>query len=68
MYLNGVLQEEVFVKQPLDMRDPNHSNYVYRLPKAIYGLKQPSRAWYDTLQTIEFVMSCANTSLFVLRH
>ncbi|KAI3771392.1 hypothetical protein L6452_02556 [Arctium lappa] len=50
-FLNGKLNEEVYVEQPPGFYDPKYPNYVYKLSKALYGLKQAPRAWYDTLSS-----------------
>nr|GEX13321.1 hypothetical protein [Tanacetum cinerariifolium] len=48
-FLNGPLKEEVYVAQPDRFVDPDHPEKVYRLRKALCGLKQAPRAWYDEL-------------------
>nr|GEU95588.1 copia protein [Tanacetum cinerariifolium] len=49
-FLNGFINEEVYVAQPPGFIDFAKSNHVYRLKKALYGLKQAPKAWYDRLK------------------
>ncbi|GJS48343.1 retrovirus-related pol polyprotein from transposon TNT 1-94 [Tanacetum coccineum] len=55
IFLNGPLKEEVYVAQPDEFVDPDHLEKIYRLRKALYGLKKAPRAWYDEL--LNFLMS-----------
>ncbi|KAI3810977.1 hypothetical protein L1987_20690 [Smallanthus sonchifolius] len=48
-FLYGKIGEEVYVKQPPGFVDPAHPNKVLKLDKALYGLHQAPRAWYETL-------------------
>ncbi|XP_074306191.1 uncharacterized protein LOC141641430 [Silene latifolia] len=48
-FLNGYLNEEVFVEQPPGFLDSKFQNHVFKLDKALYGLKQAPRSWYDRL-------------------
>nr|GEX06657.1 hypothetical protein [Tanacetum cinerariifolium] len=71
-FLNGSLNEEVYVAQPDEFVDPDHPEKVYRLRKALYGLKQASRAWYDELSkflTSKGFTKCAiDQTLFTIRY
>ncbi|KAI3795101.1 hypothetical protein L1987_37746 [Smallanthus sonchifolius] len=48
-FLYGKVHEEVYVTQPPGFEDPHNINKVYKLDKALYGLYQAPRAWYETL-------------------
>ena len=71
-FLNGELEEEVYVEQPPGFVDPRYPDYVYRLDKALYGLKQAPRAWYETLAQflIEsgFTRGTIDKTLFYLKN
>jgi hypothetical protein len=71
-FLNGVIQEKVFVRQPLGFENPKYPNRVYKLSKALYGLKQMPRAWYARLKTFllehGYVMESIDKTLFTLNH
>ncbi|GJZ44537.1 putative ribonuclease H-like domain-containing protein [Tanacetum coccineum] len=50
-FLYGTIEEEVYVSQPPGFVDPEFPNRVYKVEKALYGLHQAPRAWYETLST-----------------
>jgi hypothetical protein len=70
-FLHGLLEEEVYMRQPPGFEDKKVPHYVCKLDKALYGLKQTPRAWYSRLstklQSLGFVPSKADTSLFYFR-
>jgi hypothetical protein len=71
-FLNGVIQEEVYVRQSLGFECPKYPDRVYKLSKALYGLKQAPRAWYARLKTFllehRYVMGSVDKTLFTLNH
>ena len=50
-FLNGDLDEEIYMEQPEGFIDPHRPSMVYRLHKAIYGLKQAARVWNDKINS-----------------
>jgi hypothetical protein len=71
-FLNDVIQEEVYVRQPSGFESPKYPDRVYKLLKALYGFKQASRAWYARLKTFflehGYVMGSVDKTLFTLNH
>jgi len=49
VFLNGYINEEVFVSQPSGFVDHKLPDHVYKLKKALYELKQAPRQWYERL-------------------
>lgn len=49
VFLNGYIQEEVFIDELSSFINSTFPNHVFKLKKAIYGLKQALGAWYDSL-------------------
>ena len=67
-FFNGVISEEVFIKQPPGFEDLKNPDHVYKLKKSLYGLKQAPRAWYDRLGNFliknDFKRGQVDTTLF----
>jgi hypothetical protein len=70
VFLNGVIQEEEFVRQPPGFKNLKYPNGVCKLSKALYGLKQALCAWYASLKTFllehVYVMGSVDKTLFTL--
>jgi hypothetical protein len=68
-FLNGELEEEVYIEQPEGFQLSENTNYVCKLKKALYGLKQAPRAWYSRLdkylQQAGFRKGSANNNLYI---
>ncbi|GJY57475.1 putative ribonuclease H-like domain-containing protein [Tanacetum coccineum] len=71
-FLYGKIKEEVYVCQPPGFEDPDFPDRVYKVEKALYGLHQAPRAWYETLSTYlldnEFQRGKIDKTLFIKRY
>jgi hypothetical protein len=69
-FLNGLIEEEVYIEQPLGFEVHGRESHVCRLKKALYGLKQAPRAWYSRidayLQQLGFEKSEADPNLYFI--
>ena len=67
-FLNGYINEEVYVEQPPSFENDKKPDHVYKFKKALYGLKQAPRAWYERLRDYllskGFIMGKVDTTLF----
>jgi hypothetical protein len=67
-FLNGVIEEEVYIEQPQGFEVEDRKSHVFRLKKALYGLKQAPRAWYGRidsfLTSLGFTKSKADSNLY----
>ena len=67
-FLNGVVEEEVYVEQPLGFETHDSESHVCRLKKALYGLKQAPRTWYNRidsfLSSLGFTKSKVDSNLY----
>ncbi|KAJ9538963.1 hypothetical protein OSB04_031696 [Centaurea solstitialis] len=70
-FLYGKIKEEVYVCQPPGFEDPRYPDKVYKLNKALYGLPQAPRAWYDTFSSYllenDFIRGVIDKTLFIKR-
>jgi hypothetical protein len=48
-FLNGELEEEVYIEQPEGFHLSEKEDYVCKLKKVLYGLRHAPRAWYSRL-------------------
>ncbi|GJY20216.1 retrovirus-related pol polyprotein from transposon TNT 1-94 [Tanacetum coccineum] len=71
-FLYGKIEEEVYVCQLLGFKDPDFPDKVYKVEKALFGLHQAPRAWYETLSTYMldngFQRVKIDKTLFIKRH
>jgi hypothetical protein len=71
VFLNGPIKKEVYVEQPPSFESEEYPNQVYKLHKALYGLQQAPRAWYECLRDflidIGFRIGKGDSTLFTRR-
>nr|GEW76197.1 putative ribonuclease H-like domain-containing protein [Tanacetum cinerariifolium] len=71
-FLYGKIEEDVYVCQPPEFEDLDFPDRVYKVKKALYGLHQAPKAWYETLSTYSldngFQRGKTNKTLFIKRH
>jgi len=71
-FLNGFLNEEVYVSQPPGFEDHLYPNRVFKLKKALYGLKQAPRQWHERLSNFllskEYARGVVDKTLFTRKH
>ena len=69
IFFNGYLKKEVYVKQPPRFVHEKYPNYVYRLKKSFYGLRQSPRCWYERLSQFlvnnGFIRGTLDPTLFI---
>lgn len=67
-FLNGIIEEDIYVTPPQGFESPHHPRYACKLKKALYGLKQAPWAWYSIvdhyLLSQGFPKSSANANLY----
>ena len=67
-FLNGVVEYEAYVEQPLGFETHNSKSHVCKLKKALYGLKHEPKTWYDRIDSfltnLGFTKSKADTNLY----
>nr|GEZ40964.1 putative ribonuclease H-like domain-containing protein [Tanacetum cinerariifolium] len=70
-FLYGKIEKEVYVYQPPGFKVPDFPGRIYKVEKALYGLQQASRAWYETLSTYlldnRFQRGMIDKTLFIKR-
>ena len=67
-FLNGIIEEEVYIEQPEGFEIFSSKSHVCRLKRALYGLKKAPRAWYTQIDSyftrLGFTKSEADSNLY----
>ena len=67
-FLNGMIEEELYIEQPEGFETSYYDSHVYRLKRSLYGLKKAPRAWYTMIDSyftvLGFTKSEADANLY----
>ena len=67
-FLNGFIEEEVYIEQPPWFKTHDKETHVWILQKTLYGFKQAHRAWYGRidgfLMNLGFTKSKVDSNLY----
>jgi hypothetical protein len=63
-FLNGIIEEEVYVEQPQGLETHDMEMHVCRLKKALYGLKQAPRSWYGRIDGFMMSLGFTKSSVY----
>ena len=67
-FLNGFLEEELYMMQPEGFVDPKGANKVCKLQRSIYGLVQASRSWNECFDSMikaySFIQTCGEACIY----
>ena len=67
-FLNGVVEDEVYVEQPLCFETHYRKTHVFKLKKALYDLKQAPKTWYGRIESflssLGFTKSKADSNIY----
>jgi hypothetical protein len=62
-FLNGVIEEELYIKQLQGSEVHGRDSHVCRLKKALYGINEACRAWYSRIDEYLMILGLTNTEV-----
>jgi hypothetical protein len=70
LFLNGVIEEEIYIEKPQGFEIHGRKTHVCKLMKALYGLKKEFRAWYSRIdgyfRSLGLAKSYADPNLYLI--
>jgi hypothetical protein len=65
VFLNGIIEEEVYIENPEGFEIFSSKSHVFRLKRELYGLKQAPRAWYSWIDNYFTGLGCTKSEVDV---